>query len=108
MTLIRLLASLAAGVILWPLAAQAHDWPNRPIGMVVPFGAGGSTDVAARVVGESLSRSLGQQVFVENKSGANNGTIGIEVVTKSPPAGYTILVAPDAVASNPHVFQVNH
>ena len=107
MTLVRVLASLAAWVTMWPLAGQAQDWPNRPIRMVVPFAAGGSTGVAARLVAESLSRSLGQQVFVENKTGAN-GTIGIEVVTKSPPDGYAILVAPDAVASNPHVFLVNH
>ena len=82
---------------IWPLAtaaplpAAAADWPNRPIHFIVPFPAGGSTDVAARVVGDYLSRTLGQQIVVENKSGAN-GNIGIEYAAKSAPDGYTILI----------------
>jgi len=84
--------------------AHAQSYPARPIRFVVPFPAGGSTDVGARLIAESLSRAFGQQVYVENKSGAN-GTIGIEDVAKSAPDGYTILVATDSVASNPHVFR---
>ena len=57
---------------------RRREWPSRPIHFIVPFPAGGSTDVAARVVGDYLSRTLGQQIVVENKSGAN-GNIGIEV-----------------------------
>lgn len=83
-----------------PLAATAADWPTRPIHFIVPFPAGGSTDVAARVVGDYLSHSLGQQVVVENKSGAN-GNIGMEYVAKSAPDGYTILIGTDAVSSIP-------
>jgi tripartite-type tricarboxylate transporter receptor subunit TctC len=75
--------------------------------VIVPFAAGGSTDVAARLVGEYLSRSLGQQFYVENRTGAN-GNIGIEAAAKSAPDGYTILIAPDAVTSNPHVYKVNY
>ena len=75
--------------------------------VVVPFAAGGSTDVAARLVAEYLSRAFGQQVYVENRTGAN-GVIGIEAVAKSDPDGYTLLVAPDAIASNPHVYKVNY
>ncbi len=85
--------------------AKAADWPSRPIHFIVPFPAGGSTDVAARVVGDYLSRTLGQQVVVENKSGAN-GNIGIEYVAKSAPDGYTILIGTDAISSNPHVYQM--
>jgi tripartite-type tricarboxylate transporter receptor subunit TctC len=85
---------------------QAKDWPNRPVRFIVPFPAGGSTDVGARVIGEFLSRSLRQQIVVENKTGAN-GNIGIEAAAKSPPDGYTILVATDAVTSNPHVYKMN-
>jgi tripartite-type tricarboxylate transporter receptor subunit TctC len=103
----RVPAALAALIAVLPLAAHAQDWPNRPIRMIVPFAAGGSTDVAARLVGEHLTRALGQQVFVENRTGAN-GNIGTEAAAKSPPDGYTILVAPDAVASNPHVYKVNY
>jgi tripartite-type tricarboxylate transporter receptor subunit TctC len=80
--------------------------PNRPVRLIVPFPAGGSTDVGARVIAAHLSRAFGQQVFVENKSGAN-GTVGVEAAAKSPADGYTFLVAPDAVASNPHVFDTN-
>ena len=87
--------------------AQAQDWPNKPVRVVVPFAAGGSTDVAARLVAEYLSRAFGQQVYVENRTGAN-GVIGIEAAAKSDPDGYTILVAPDAIVSNPHVYRVGY
>ena len=90
-----------------PLTAHAQEWPAKPVRMIVPFAAGGSTDVAARLVGEYLSRAFGQQVYVENRTGAN-GVIGIEAAAKSEPDGYTILVAPDAIASNPHVYKVNY
>jgi tripartite-type tricarboxylate transporter receptor subunit TctC len=89
-----------------PACANAQPYPNRPIRFIVPFPAGGSTDTGARLIGEYLSRVFGQQVFVENKSGAN-GTIAVELAAKSPPDGYTILVATDAVASNPHVYSSN-
>jgi tripartite-type tricarboxylate transporter receptor subunit TctC len=89
-----------------PFTAFAGDWPDRPIHFIVPFPAGGSTDVAARVVGDNLSRTLGQQVVVENKSGAN-GNIAIEYVAKSSPDGYTILITTDAVSSNPHVYKMD-
>ncbi len=107
MMLVRVLATLAALTAVAPLTAYAQQWPNRPIRMIVPFAAGGSTDVAARLVGEHLSRSLGQQVYVENRTGAN-GNIGIEAAAKSEADGYTILIAPDAIASNPHVYKVNY
>src|SRR6476661_7011951 len=84
--------------------AHAQSYPARSIRFVVPFPAGGSTDVGARLIAENLSRAFGQQVYVENKSGAN-GTIGIEDAAKSAPDGYTILVTTDSVASNPHVFR---
>jgi len=86
--------------------AQSQSWPTRPIRVVVPFPAGGSTDVAARLIAEQLSRVFHLQVYVENKSGAN-GTVGIEDAAKSKPDGYTILVSTDSVASNPHVYHSN-
>src|ERR1700757_4836124 len=88
-----------------PLPGRAEEWPSRPIYFIVPFPAGGSTDVAARVVGDHLSRALGQQVVVENKSGAN-GNIGIEYVSKSAPDGYTVLIGTDAVSANPQVYKM--
>jgi tripartite-type tricarboxylate transporter receptor subunit TctC len=105
--LVRFMAVLAALTAVAPLPAHAQQWPSRPIRMIVPFAAGGSTDVAARLVGEQLSRALGQQVYVENRTGAN-GNIGIEAAAKSEADGYTVLIAPDAIASNPHVYKVNY
>jgi tripartite-type tricarboxylate transporter receptor subunit TctC len=87
-------------------AARAETYPAKPIRFIVPFPAGGSTDVGARLIAEHLSRVFGQQVYVENKSGAN-GTLGVEAAAKSPPDGYNILVTIDTVASNPHVFHTN-
>lgn len=69
-------------------AAQA--WPNKPIRYVVPFAAGGTTDILARTIGDKLSIALGQPVIVENKPGAGGG-VGAAEVAKSPPDGYTIM-----------------
>src|SRR5262245_34041017 len=94
------------GLFVLLTGAQAQDWPSRPLRFVVPFPAGGSTDVGARLIGEHLSRSLGQQIVVENKSGAN-GNIGMETAAKSAADGYTVLVTTDALSSNPHVYKMN-
>jgi tripartite-type tricarboxylate transporter receptor subunit TctC len=101
-----LFALVALAAVSALTGASAQPYPNKPIRFTVPFPAGGSTDVGARLIGEYLSRVFGQQVYVENKTGAN-GTIGIETAAKSPPDGYTILVATDSVASNPHVYSSN-
>ena len=106
MTSLRVLIALLALVCAPPAHVYAQEWPTRPVRFVVPFPAGGSTDVAARVLGEYLSRTLGQQVFVENKTGAN-GNLGMEAAAKSAPDGYTILVSTDSVAGNPHVYRMS-
>ena len=98
--------ALLALLVLLPFAAHAEDWPTRPIRVIVPYPPGGSTDIAARLIGESLSRSLGQQTVIENKSGAG-GVIGVEAAAHAAPDGYTILVAPDFVTSAPHIFKMN-
>lgn len=85
-----LLACIAAAVI--PLAASAQNWPQRPIKMIVPFPAGGPTDVMTRILSDKLSQALGQPVVVDNKPGAG-GTIGSDLVAKSPADGYTLLMA---------------
>jgi tripartite-type tricarboxylate transporter receptor subunit TctC len=105
MSFARLVAALALAATV-PAVAAAQDWPSRPIRFIVPFPAGGSTDVAARLIGEYLSRSLGQQVFIENRSGAN-GNVGIEAAARSASDGYTFLVGTDSVASNPHVYAMS-
>jgi tripartite-type tricarboxylate transporter receptor subunit TctC len=106
MSSLRILVALLALVLSPAAKAEAQDWPTRPVRLIVPFPAGGSTDVAARVLGEHLSRTLGQQFYVENKTGAN-GNLGMEAAAKSAPDGYTILVGTDSVAGNPHVFKMS-
>ena len=72
--------------------AQAQNWPLRPIKMVVPFPAGGPTDVMTRVLSDKLGQALGQPVVVENRPGAG-GSIGADFVAKSAPDGYTLVMA---------------
>ena len=100
---------LAAGAAALPAVsriARAQAYPSRPVRFIVPVAAGGSTDVAARAIGEYLSRSFAQQIYVENRGGAG-GIIGIEAAAKSAPDGYTVLVSTDRVASAPHVLRMN-
>lgn len=105
--MIRILAVLTILLSIFPTGASAQQWPNRAIQVIVPFAPGGSTDVAARLVGQHLSKAFGQQVVVENKAGAN-GNIGTEAAAKTSPDGYTILIAPDSVVVNPHVYKVSY
>jgi tripartite-type tricarboxylate transporter receptor subunit TctC len=86
---------LGAGVALCALA-QAQSWPARPVRFIVPFPPGGSTDVAARTVADKLSRSLGQQVLVENRGGGG-GAIGTVEAARAAPDGYTLLFVADPV-----------
>ena len=85
----------AAGLILlcaWPVAAQAQDWPTKPIRLVVPFPPGGPNDVIGRVVGQKMQDLLGQLVIIDNRAGAG-GALGTDFVAKSEPDGYTIAIA---------------
>ncbi|MGQ0578978.1 MAG: Bug family tripartite tricarboxylate transporter substrate binding protein, partial [Betaproteobacteria bacterium] len=74
------------------LCSAAQDYPNRAVRVIDPFSPGGATDVLARVVGQKLSERLGQPFVVENRAGGG-GHIGADLVVKSPPNGYTLLVA---------------
>lgn len=98
---------LAVLILAVSLATQAQTWPSKPIRLVVPYPPGGSTDVTARTLAERVSAALGQPLVVENRAGAG-GNIGIEHVAKSDADGYTVLVAPDFVASAPHVYKLNY
>lgn len=76
---------------LMALAAQAQTYPTRPVHVIVPFPPGGFTDVTARLVGQKLGDILGQQMVMENRSGAS-GLLGVEAVTRAAPDGYTLLI----------------
>jgi tripartite-type tricarboxylate transporter receptor subunit TctC len=99
-------AAAAAAVPALSRVAMAQAYPARPIRFIVPLAPGGGLDFVARLIGEYLSRTIGQQVYLENKLGAG-GIIGIETAAKSPPDGYSVLVSNDNVASAPHVLRVN-
>jgi tripartite-type tricarboxylate transporter receptor subunit TctC len=94
--MLRLVSMSSAAALLMgaAMAAQASDtsWPQRPIRLIVPFPAGASTDVIARVLGQKLGQDLGQQIVIENRAGAS-GNIGADAVAKAPPDGYTIGIA---------------
>ena len=96
-------AALAAAMLpLMDSRAQsaAAGFPSRPIKLVVPYAAGGFTDNAARILGQKLQDKWGQSVTVDNRAGAS-GAIGAELVSKSAPDGYTLLVA---ITSRHEVF----
>ena len=88
------------GLALTPPTGHAEEWPGKPVTLVVPFPAGGSNDVAARVVAESARKRLGQSVVVDNKPGAN-GALGVEAVLRAPRDHHTFLVASDSVSLLP-------
>jgi tripartite-type tricarboxylate transporter receptor subunit TctC len=95
------IAGLWAGAAARDAAAQAY--PVRPVRLIVPFAAGGPTDVIARVIGQKLSERLGQQFVVENRPGAG-GNIAMGLAAKAPPDGYTLLVASTSLAVNPSLY----
>ena len=99
----RYVASLMCGMVLGIAAgpASGQAYPNKPIRMIIPFGAGGSTDVLVRIVAAKMPEALGQQVVIDNRTGAG-GLIGTDMVAKSNPDGYTLLAT-----GSPHVIFPN-
>ncbi|MCP5260118.1 MAG: tripartite tricarboxylate transporter substrate binding protein [Rhodoferax sp.] len=84
-----------------PVAAQSQGWPSRPVRIVVPYPAGGSTDILARLLGEHLKNEFGQTFVVDNKPGAGT-VLGAQLVANSPPDGYTIMMSTvSTLAINP-------
>jgi tripartite-type tricarboxylate transporter receptor subunit TctC len=101
----RLLISLAAGLICGQAALAQTAWPSRPVRIIVPFVAGGTTDVVARVVGQKLGEVWNQSVVIENRAGAG-GNVGADVVAKAQPDGYNILMASGSIFTvNPHMYK---
>lgn len=94
-------AALGAFMLTLAAGAASQTYPSHPVRVVIPLGAGGTTDVPGRIVAQRLSEALGQQFIVENKPGAG-GTIGADFVAKSKPDGYTLLLT-----ATPHVITAN-
>jgi tripartite-type tricarboxylate transporter receptor subunit TctC len=95
---------LALGLMATPASAQS-DFPSRPVTLVVPFPAGGSTDLVARLIAAQMTKELGQQIVVENRGGAG-GNIGSAAVARAEPDGYTILMGTVAThALNPALYK---
>jgi tripartite-type tricarboxylate transporter receptor subunit TctC len=92
-------ALLAGSAVMGPAALAQSEFPNKPIHFVVGFAAGGPSDLISRVIGAKMGEALGQQVVVENRTGAG-GTVATDYVARSEPDGYTILSASTANASN--------
>lgn len=96
----RAVLAFAAAAALVPFHASAQaGWPNRPIKLIVPYAAGGGTDVIARTIATKLAARLGQPVVIENRGGAG-GAIGFEAGVKAPADGYTLLFVTSAYATN--------
>ena len=107
-TLVKIVPALAAAMLcainIAPAAAQTTAWPNKPVRIIVPFPAGGTTDVVARLLGQRLQEAWGQTVIVENKTGAG-GNIGALEVAKAANDGYTLLMASGSIVTvNPHIY----
>ncbi|MEO7743785.1 MAG: tripartite tricarboxylate transporter substrate binding protein [Usitatibacter sp.] len=95
----------AALMALAPAIAAAQAFPSKPVKMIVPFAAGGTTDVVARLLAQKLTEAWGQTVIVENKAGAG-GNIGADSVAKSAPDGYTILMTSGSiVTANQYIYK---
>src|SRR5688572_9559148 len=102
-TLRRIAALMVLAIA--PGLAAAQAWPSKPVKIVVPFAAGGATDVVARLLAQKLGEAWGQSVIVENRPGAG-GNIGADAVAKSPPDGYTLLMTSGSIVTvNQHMYK---
>src|SRR3712207_5563378 len=101
--LMKRLLVAAAALIATLAPGLAQDYPDRPITFVVPFSAGGPTDTVTRLVAESMSKTLGQQVVVQNVTGAG-GTLGAGEVAAAEPDGYTVLMHHIGMSTAPSLY----
>src|SRR5688572_21034222 len=99
--------ALGTGGLAGHAAFAQEAWPTRPVKFIVPLAPGGGIDFIARTVGEYVTRHIGQQVVVENRTGAG-GTVGMDAAMRSPPDGYTVLVTNDNAASAPHILSLSY
>src|SRR5258708_21208921 len=102
----RQLATSAAGLPVMPITGGGQTYPVKPVRIIVNLAPGGGTDFLARLVGEYVSRGMGQQVVIENKVGAG-GLVGAEAAANSAADGYTLLASHDVVATAPPTATFN-
>ena len=95
------------GASILAVDARAQTYPNRPIRCIIPYVAGASPDVVARIIGPRLSERLGQAVVIDNRGGANS-IIGTEVAARALPDGHTILLGATALATNPSLYKLSY
>jgi tripartite-type tricarboxylate transporter receptor subunit TctC len=100
----RLGFCLPIALLLCSAPAFPQQYPAKPVRLIVPFAPGGPVDITARIVGQKLGETFNQQFIVETRAGAS-GTIGAELVAKSAPDGYTILVSSSSIAITPHMYR---
>src|SRR5688500_17926103 len=98
----HVLAAAIAGAVAFATAstAWAQSYPYRPIRFIVPYGAGGASDISTRIIAARLAESLGQQIVVDNRPGAGS-IIGTDLLAKSAPDGYTLMMANISFSANP-------
>ncbi|HEV7820869.1 MAG TPA: tripartite tricarboxylate transporter substrate-binding protein, partial [Burkholderiales bacterium] len=95
---------IVAGLLMAAAAAHAQIYPAKPVRVITPFTAGSAIDTLARVLGQKLGDTWGQQVVIDNRIGAN-GIIGTEAAAKAPPDGYTVYLGNiSTLAVNPHLY----
>ena len=98
---VRILVALSA--MLAATSAFAENYPSKPVKIIIPFSAGGVTDIAGRLIAQRLSERLGQQFYIENLGGAG-GNLGMAQVARAPADGYTVLLSSSSVTVNPSLY----
>ncbi|MEN9784385.1 MAG: hypothetical protein RJA24_1728, partial [Pseudomonadota bacterium] len=101
---ITLTAATFAGVFATVSTTAAQEFPARSIRMVLPFPAGGGSDLVARIIAQKFSQQLGQQVVVDNRAGAS-GNIAADIVAKAPGDGYTVFFANSSISISPAIYK---
>ena len=103
--LLQVAVAFSGAALAFAAVAQSRDWPQAPVKIIVPFGAGSGADQVARLIGQELSSSLGQPVIVDNKAGAG-GIIGATAAARSAADGYTLFVTTNTTqAANPYLYK---
>ena len=101
---IVMLACIAMGLCAFTSNLHALDYPTKIIRIIIPFPAGGQTDIFGRILAQKMSENLGQQVIIDNRAGAS-GIIGTSIMVKSPPDGYTLLLTATHIAANLNLYK---